>query len=132
MSGSIVTKVLSNQSRPGAHVGRAAAVLTTSPIATRVVNVSDTLDGVISVFADFTVGALDSVEIKPQINDGNSSTWNDCTDPGTLTLTASGHVAFSVNCKGSKMFRCLVTGSGTVTSSSLAIRFGWLETGRAN
>src|SRR6266702_5159221 len=114
------------------NLARVAVVLTNSAVATAVQNVQNTIDGWIQVYVDFTLGSLTNVIIKPQVNDGTSSTWSDVTDPGTLTLTADGNKAFAVNCKGAKQFRCTATGTGTVTSSSLAIRFCWQDAGGAS
>jgi hypothetical protein len=107
---------------------RAAAILTTSPVATAVLNVPATLDGWVQVNVAFTLWSLTNVIIKPQIlgPDGN---WEDVTDPGSLTLTADGNKAFAVCCKGAKQFRCTATGTGTVTSSSLALWFGYQTAG---
>lgn len=109
-------------------VGRAAAVLTNAAVASNVVQVNQTLDGWITVYANFTIGSLTNVILNPQISDDGTN-WYDVTDPGTLTITATGKKAFSICSKGAKQFRVQATGTGTVTSSSLALNFGYQTAG---
>lgn len=111
-------------------VGRAAAVLTNAAVATSVVPVNQSLDGWITVYANFTLGSLTNVIINPQLSDDGTN-WYDVSDPGALTLTATGKKAFSVCAKGAKQFRCQATGTGTVTSSSLTLNFGYQIAGGA-
>lgn len=107
-------------------VGRAAAILTTSAVASNTVQVGNTSDGNVLVYADFTKGSLTNVIINPQVSDDGTN-WYDLTTPGALTLTADGAKAFSCPCGGAKYFRCTATGTGTVTSSSLALKFGYTD-----
>lgn len=112
------------------YTARAAAILTTSTVNTTPLDIHRTIDGWVQVFIDFTVGSLTNATFNPQIL-GSDGTWRDCSDPGVLTLTASGHKAFAVCAKGAKQLRVGVLGSGTVTSSSATVTYGWQEAGGA-
>jgi hypothetical protein len=113
------------------HTGvvlRAAAVLTTSAVASAVFNVNATTDGSVEVFIDFTLGSLTNGIFNPQISPDGTN-WYDVTSPGALTLTASGSKAFLVPAKGAKQFRVQVTGTGTVTGSSAKVAIGYQDLG---
>lgn len=105
-------------------VGRAAAVLTNAAVASNVVPVNATVDGGIQVYCNFTLGLLTNVIINPQVSEDGTN-WYDVTSPGALTITATGKKAFLVYANGAKQFRVTATGTGTVTSSSLSIDFGY-------
>ncbi len=113
-----------------AVVGRAALILTTGAVATAIIPVNQTLDGWLMVYCNFTIGSLTNATFTPQVTyDGTN--WFNLTDPGVLTLTATGLSAFPCNCLGAKQFRVLVQGSGTVTSSSATVTFGYRIAGGA-
>lgn len=111
-------------------LGRAAAVLTNAAVASNVVPVNQTLNGRIQVYCNFTLGSLTNVIINPQVSEDGTN-WYDVTDPGSLTITATGKKAFTIDASGAKQFRVQATGTGTVTSSSLAIDFGYQIAGGA-
>jgi hypothetical protein len=114
-----------------AFVARAAGTtVSNTPTASNILDIHRTLDGRVQVHASFTLGLLTNVVLKPQVL-GPDSTWRDVTDPGSLTLTASGDKAFLVPCAGCKQFRVLITSSGTVTSSDLSMWFGFQLAGGA-
>ena len=110
-------------------VGRAAAILTQSEVMSNVVAIPQTIDGNVQVMVEFTVGSLTNVLLKPYVFDGTN--WYLNTSPGTATLTATGTYAFSVPCSGAKGFKLGATGTGTVTSSSLTVWFGYRVAGGA-
>lgn len=112
-------------------VARTAAILTNGAVASNVFPVGNTLDGRIGVHINFTIGSLTNGLFQAQVSDDGGATWRDCTDPGVLTLTATGNKFFVVDATGAKQFRVTVTGTGTVTSSSAAITFGWQGAGGA-
>jgi hypothetical protein len=102
---------------------RAAAILTNAAVASSSISLPATNDQSIMLFCDFTVGSLTNVIITPQVSyDGTN--WFDMTDPGALTLTATGKKSIPLRCQGAKMFRATATGTGTVTSSSLQLDVG--------
>jgi hypothetical protein len=106
---------------------RAAAILTTGAVASSNTRALATLTQRLMLFVDFTIGSLTNVIITPQVSvDG--TTWYDITDPGALTLTATGKKAVPLNIQGAKLFRCTAQGTGTVTSSSLQLDVAWQET----
>ena len=110
-------------------VGRSAAILTNDAVDSNIVAIPQTIDGNVQVMVEFTIGSLTNVILKPYVGDGTN--WYLNTDPGTATLTASGDYAFVVNCGGAKQFKLSVTGTGTVTSSSLTVWFGYRVAGGA-
>lgn len=106
---------------------RAAAILTNGAVASNTVSLPATATQYMMVFCDFTIGSLTNVIIQPQLSyDGTN--WFDLTDPGSLTITATGKKVFPVNGQGAKLFRVTATGTGTVTSSSLKVDVGWRTT----
>lgn len=114
----------------GELAARSAAVLTNSAVAAKVMNVFDIPEGIVSVEVSFTLGSLTNGIFNPQVS-MDSSTWFDLSDPGALTLTATGTKAFPCVCKGWKFFRVTATGTGTVTSSSATINYHWQKAGGA-
>lgn len=119
-----------SKQHPGVQL-RAAAILTTAAVASAVFNVNATVDGYLQVFIDFTLGSLTNGIFTPQVSPDGTN-WYNVTNPGALTLTASGSSAFLVPCKGAKQFRMTVLGTGTVTSSSAKINVGYQDLGGAS
>lgn len=107
-------------------VARASAVLTTSLVGATAFVANKAADGRLTVKIDFTKGSLTNVILTPQVSDDNS-TWYDVTDPGTLTLTADGTKSMTFPINGWKWARVGATGTGTVTSSLLALSYRWLD-----
>jgi len=107
---------------------RAAAILTTSDVASSEVSLAEMPFRQLVLFADFTIGSLTNVIITPQVQVlGDATNWYDVSDPGTLTLTASGKKAIPLNLVGATKFRALAKGTGTVTSSSLTMLVGFTD-----
>lgn len=102
---------------------RASAVLTTGAVASSTISLPATFDQNLVLFCDFTIGSLTNVIITPQVSyDGTN--WFDLTDPGALTVTATGKKAIPLQCAGAKMFRATAQGTGTVTGSLLKLDVG--------
>lgn len=118
-----------SKQHPGVPL-RAAAILTNAAVASAVFNVNATVDGYIQVFIDFTLGSLTNGIFNPQVSPDGTN-WYDVTNPGALTLVASGSKAFLVPCKGAKQFRMQVTGTGTAAGSSAKVSMGYQDLGGA-
>lgn len=106
---------------------RAAAILTNADVASTSVSMPSTQSQDLLLYIDFTLGSLTNGIFTPQVSH-DGTTWYDLTDPGALTLTATGTKAIPLRCQGAKLFRCLVKGTGTVTSSSARLRVGFKKT----
>lgn len=107
-------------------VARAAAILTNSLVGATAFLANKAADGRLTVQADFTKGSLTNVILTPQVSDDNTN-WYDVTDPGTLTLTADGTKSLTFPIAGWKWARVGATGTGTLTSSSLTLKYRWLD-----
>lgn len=115
---------------------RAAAILTTSYVASTDVNAGNGNQAVVGI--NFTKGSLTSAQIKFQYSRDNGATWLDYTISDTANGTTSSNefiaplrvwvhqldttcdVEIPVPLKANR-FRVLVKGTGTVTSSSMTI-----------
>ena len=97
---------------------RASLVLTTAYVATT--GVPMTVYGKIGIFFDFTIGSLTSMEAKVQLSDVDSpgaSDWYDLLDnDGTALFYWTPEPIITA-----KQARVMVKGTGTVTSSLLAV-----------
>ena len=107
---------------------RASLVLTTAYVATT--GVPMTVYGKIGIFFDFTIGSLTSMEAKVQLSDVDSpgaSDWYDLLDNDGTALepeiaTATGRFYWTPEpIITAKQARVMVKGTGTVTSSLLAV-----------
>ncbi len=112
---------------------RASAVLTAAYVAAASdLNVAGKKKLVIDF--DFTIGSLTSVEIKLQYSPDGGTTWIDVRQTGAytagvqepvpdiVTLTATAVGAQVWNVEVFNLIRVLADGTGTVTSSLLALR----------
>ena len=116
---------------------RAAAILTTSYVASSSVQTFDCTQGML--LYDFTIGSLTSCEIKIQVSNDNTN-WYDMPFDNTSGVTPSGgeyvaqetsyvrqlketasrYIPFGIK---AHYVRAMAKGTGTVTSSSLRLQF---------
>ncbi len=110
---------------------RASAVLTNAEVKTAAFDINNAADATVSVDIAFTLGSLTNVILKFYVSmDG--VTWIDAGDFAGLnsyTLTASTTKAFCIAHPGWKFFAVGATGTGTVTSSLLAVNLRYLKRG---
>lgn len=115
-------------------VVRSAAVLTNSEVKGNNFDLNNAWGGEVSIQVDFTLGSLTNVIIKFYVSmDG--STWYDLKDysgNNSYTVTASQTTAYAAAAMGWKFFTVGVTGTGTVTSSSIATQLHYLRRGTQN
>lgn len=114
------------------HVVRAAAILTTGEVAGIDFDLNNSWGSQAGAQIDFTLGSLtngifrfyvsqDGVTYYPLVG-ANGSTL-------TQTLTGNTTVLIPVFSPGSKFLRVSVQGTGTVTSSSAAVKLRYLRRG---
>jgi hypothetical protein len=118
----------------GALVARtvAAGVVANASTGATMIAINQTLDGIINVDVNFTLGSLTNATFTPQVSDDGVN-WSTLTDPGALgPLTATGRFSFPCIVKGRQFFRVAAASTGTPTSSSAAIAYTWQTQGGAN
>lgn len=116
-------------------VARAAAILTTGEVAASDLDLSEsTAGGRVVVDIAFTLGSLTNVTIRAY-GSFDGVTWKQLREgPGgtlvSLALTANDSTAWSIEIpSGMRRFRVSAQGSGTVTSSSLAMTYRYRRRG---
>jgi hypothetical protein len=111
---------------------RASAVLTTGEVAATRIDLNDCHLSEVSVLIDFTVGMLTNVIVRTYVSMDGSTYYPVETLGGgvvSYTLTADGTKVAVVRAPGWKWFRATAQGSGTVTSSLLALTYRFLKRG---
>lgn len=114
---------------------RAAAILTTAEVAASALDINDAAVGTrVLVDIAFTLGSLTNVILRAYVSmDG--STWQVLGDAAAntanaATLTADNTSMWSLPLPtGAKFFRVTAQGTGTVTSSSLALTYRYVRRG---
>lgn len=115
------------------QVARASLVLTTAEVAGATLDLTKVHDSRVSVTANFTIGSLTNVIIRAY-GSHDGTTWDLAySDNGyscVTTLTASDTVSIALPCLSGYLFaRVTAQGTGTVTSSLLAMTYNWLRKG---
>lgn len=113
---------------------RSAAILTTSYVAGTVINYSNAnpaLNNQLLLYVDFTIGSLTTAEIKVEYSHDGSTYFQETFESisgGTATLSlgiyqigSTGKYVIAIPIKASYI-KISVKGTGTVTSSSMAIK----------
>jgi hypothetical protein len=124
---------MANSSPNRSLVARAAAILTNAEVAATRIDLNECWGGQVSVQVDFTIGSLTNVILKGYVSD-DGTTYRlvsaEVAVPtamtATLTATATPVLVFS-GLGGWKYFRVSAEGTGTVTSSSLALKYRYLR-----
>lgn len=114
-----------------APAARAAAILTTAEVAGTSFPLTNAQDNCVSVESDFTIGSLTNVILRFYVSNDNSTfiPLEDTAGGVSRTLTATGKRSFTLRAPGWNWFRVSAQGTGTVTSSSLALNYRFIKFG---
>lgn len=117
-------------------LGRTAAVLTTSEVAGNAFDLNNAHESTVTVDFSFTLGSLTNVVVRAYAST-DGVTFDPVTDYSgaqwTRTETASVERCYAIPAMpGWKNFRLSVQGTGTVTSSSAAFTYRYLNRGSQN
>jgi len=106
-------------------VGRAAAILTGSEVKSTALDMSNTLDGRVTVDLTFTIGSLTNmiVVFYGSADDITYDPLHTGVALMTETLTASAERMYALSLPGVAYFKVGVVGTGTATSSTTAITY---------
>lgn len=114
------------------HIVRAAAVLTTGEVAGTTFDLNNAWGSCASAQIDFTLGSLTNGIFRFYVS-MDASTWYPLADAGgavvSYTFTADTTRAIPLSAVGWKHLRISVQGTGTVTSSSAAMKLRYLRRG---
>ena len=106
---------------------RTAAILTTGAVDSSIVAVPDVCTNErIGLFVTFVLGSLTNVVLDPQVSPDGTNWFSVGANPGTITLTAGATAYYEIPVAGATQLKVVATGSGTVTSSSLALKACWI------
>ncbi len=111
---------------------RASAVLTTGEVAATRLDLNESYGSQVCVDISFTLGMLTNVTLRYFVSmDGVTYVPFDITGGAVVSTvyTADGTRSVWVNAPGWKFFRVSAQGSGTVTSSLLALTYRYLRRG---
>lgn len=109
---------------------RASSVLTTGEVAATALNVNMAKGGVICAETQFTVGSLDSVDLRAYVSmDGTNYYPVQSVGLGGVVVnqTASLNLVQTFIVPGWRFFRMSAQGTGTVTDSLLVINYRYLD-----
>lgn len=117
-------------------VARASAILTTGEVAGTIIDLNDMSPAGLALFYDFTIGSLTNVIIRVYVaTDAAPTTWipllfvpTGTAIAATVTATATGAISLPP-APGFKWMRVTAQGTGTVTSSLLALTWYYLRRG---
>jgi hypothetical protein len=115
------------------QAARASAILTGAEVAASTLDLTKVHDSRVTVTAAFTVGSLTNCIIRAYASQ-DGSTWDLAYDSNgnacVVTLTASDTISIALPClSGYKFARVTAVGTGTATSSLLALTYNWLRKG---
>lgn len=114
---------------------RAAAILTTGEVAATALDLNEAWAESVSVHADFTIGSLTNVVLRFYASMDGTTYYQIFAGSSVLvaqvaTLTATASIAIPLpQLLGWKFFRATAQGTGTVTSSSLALTYRYARRG---
>jgi len=115
-----------------AFVGRSAAILTTGEVAGASFDLNNAHESAVTVDLSFTLGSLTNVIVRFYAST-DGVTFDPIASPATVvteTLTASAERCYVLpSLAGWKFFRATAQGTGTVTSSSCAFSYRYLNRG---
>lgn len=109
---------------------RSSTVLTTSEVAATRLDLNEAWGSMVDVQVDFTIGSLTNVILKGYVSMDGTNYYLHHGPTGaaiTQTLTASATIAIPIIGVGWKWFRMSAQGTGTVTSSLLALNYRYLR-----
>jgi hypothetical protein len=108
---------------------RAAAILTTGEVAATELNLNKCRFGTVCVETLFTVGSLDSADVRYYVSMDNVTYYPIETAGGDVShnLTVNTNKIVTITAPGYRWFRSSIQGTGTVTSSTATTTYRYLQ-----